>query len=108
MPSFRSALSPRKKEERKWNADRRCSQPAVLLGTAAHPSRDAHAYRRPTAALPWRVFHPQVSTSGHASGDLELAPILSIPIPGAVSTQFLRVLPAFTCPRPASTSRPGL
>jgi hypothetical protein len=50
---FRSAQPTlRSKNERKWNADRRLIQPAVLLGTAAHPSRDAHAYRRSTAALP--------------------------------------------------------
>jgi hypothetical protein len=30
-----------------------------------------------------------------------------IPIPGAAPAQFVRALPAFTCPRPASTSQPG-
>ncbi len=95
--------------ERKWNADRRISSTCRAAGTAAHPSLDAHAYRRPTAALPWGLSIPQVSTPGHASGDLDLsAAAVTIPIPGAEATQFLRALPAFTCPRPASTSQPGL
>jgi hypothetical protein len=35
------------------------------------------------------------------------ADAVTIPIPGAEPTRFLRALPAFTCPSPASTSRPS-
>ena len=50
-------------------------QPAVLLGTAAHPSMDAHAYRRPTAALPWGLSIPRCQPQAMLPGTWVLAPL---------------------------------
>ena len=83
MPSFRSArFHFATKSERKWNADRRCSQTAVLLARPRF-QQEAHAYRRPTAALARGRSPPQGSAPGHVSWDLGLAPLCHIPIPGA-------------------------
>ena len=75
-------FTPRNDEsqERTWNADRRCSQPAVLL---ARPrlQQKAHAYRRPTAVLPWRLSLPRCNFRPCFRG-LGLAPILSHPPSG--------------------------
>ena len=104
---FAALNPPYETNERTWNADRRCSQPAVLL---ARPrlQQKAHAYRRSTAALPWRLSLPRCNFRPCFRG-LGLAPILSHPPSGGRSVRsFCGRYPPSPVPRPASTSRPGL
>jgi hypothetical protein len=95
------ADNARKKKE----AERRkaqCHAPPRLH--AARVQRDAHAFRRSTAALARGTIHPQGSASGHASWDLAGAfgPVRP-PQPGSGDLALLRgrYPRRKTCPSPA-------
>ncbi len=75
--------------KRKRNADRRLVQPAVLL---ARPRirRDAHIYRRSTAALPLGLCIAKVQLQAMLPGTWRSADPVVIPRQEAEPTQFVR------------------
>src|SRR5580658_448745 len=79
------------------------------IGLRRPAAAGALACRRSTDGSSLGTRHRQGAASGHASWDVGFSadPVV-VPIPGAAPTQFVRALPAFTCPSPASTSQPGL
>jgi hypothetical protein len=93
--------SPRIRNERIWNADRRSLQPAVLL---ARPrlQQEAHAYRRSTTALPLGLSIAKVQLQAMLPGTRRSADPVVVPIPGA---EACAVCAGVTRPRPVPVQR---
>ncbi len=104
-----AARKPKTNERTKEKeAERRKAQVlAPHLQGAARVQRDAHAFRRSTAAPAKGTAHPQGATQARASGDSAGACEPMDRQPGRVSHASPRALPAPSCHRPASTSRTG-
>ncbi len=101
------ASQARKNEEiRKRNADRRSvSCPHQRVRFAPRECRLAPTLRCGRARLSafhhgssLGTIHRQGAASGHASGDLAERRSCCVPLPGEEPTQFMRALPAPTCP----------